>query len=314
MPQAQSQEIDTKQLVLSNAAFGPKEVRHLVNTIAVDFSQYRLLRDAVGELEGRQDQSPATNVRLGVCLYLLGRYRRAVEVLTKGDGGALARFYLAKGNFALERYDEAIRHYDLAKQAGYDGDEVALARAEALRYAGKSKEALAVLDQLSGAVEQTAEYLYQRGATVAALGGNPSEVVALYERAVEADRNHPGALFGLALENDRRGNDDTALELYKRSASRFPAHVGSLLNLGLLYEDREQYERAAQCYQRVLDVYPDHARARAVLQGHRGLAATVLRRGRAEEARPDGPGAEHPGHRFRACRSAAATACRRWAS
>jgi DNA-directed RNA polymerase subunit alpha len=266
MPQAQGQEIDTKQLVLSNAAFGPKEVRHLVNTIAVDFSQYRLLRDAVGELEGRQEQSPATNVRLGVCLYLLGRYRRAVEVLAKGDGGALAHFYLAKGSFSLERYDEAVRHYDLAKQAGYDGDEVALARAEALRYAGKFKDALAVLDQLSGAVEQTAEYLYQRGATVAAIGGNPSEVIALYERAVEADRNHPGALFGLALENDRHGNDDAALELYKRSASRFPAHVNALLNLGLLYEDRDQYDRAVQCYQRILDNFPTHARAALFLK------------------------------------------------
>jgi DNA-directed RNA polymerase subunit alpha len=120
---------------------------------------------------------------------------------------------------------------------------------------------LAVLDGLSGAIEQTAEYLAQRAATVAALGGNPSEVVALFERAVEVDRNHPGALFGLALENDRRGNDDVAMELYKRAVSRFPAHVGSLTNLGLLYEDRDQYERAAQCYQRILDVYPDHLRA-----------------------------------------------------
>ena len=58
---------------------------------------------------------------------------------------------------------------------------------------------------------------------MAALGGNPSEVVALYERAVEADRNHPGALFGLALENDRRGNDETAMELYKRAAGRSPS-------------------------------------------------------------------------------------------
>ena len=119
----------------------------------------------------------------------------------------------------------------------------------------------ATLDSLSGAIEQTAEYLAQRAATVAVLGGNPQEVVALYERAVEADRNHAGALFGLALENDRRGNDDTAMELYKRAADRFPAHIGSLLNLGLLHEDRDQYEKAAQCYQRVLDVYPDHARA-----------------------------------------------------
>jgi DNA-directed RNA polymerase subunit alpha len=118
-----------------------------------------------------------------------------------------------------------------------------------------------VLDGLSGAIEQTAEYLAQRAATVGAIGGNPNEVVALYERAVEADNNHAGALFGLALENDRRGNDAEAMDMYKRAAFRFPANVGSLLNLGLLYEDRDQYDRAAQCYRRILDVYPDHARA-----------------------------------------------------
>jgi len=40
-------------------------------------------------------------------------------------------------------------------------------------------------------------------ASVAALGGNPPEVVALFERAVEVEPHHPGALFGLAMENDR---------------------------------------------------------------------------------------------------------------
>ncbi|MCH8924023.1 MAG: tetratricopeptide repeat protein, partial [Planctomycetes bacterium] len=121
--------------------------------------------------------------------------------------------------------------------------------------------AIELLDSLSGAVEQTAECLYQRGAAVAAQGGNPTEVVALYERAVDADGTHVGALFGLAMENDRRGNDHKALNLYERSASRFPTHVGSLLNLGLLYEDNQQYDKAVHCYQRILDDFPNHPRA-----------------------------------------------------
>lgn len=98
------------------------------------------------------------------------------------------------------------------------------------------------------------------------MGGNPAEVVALYERAVEADGSHAGALFGLALENDRRGNDDTALDLYERALSHFPTNVGTLLNLGILYEDRQQFDRAHQCYQRILDVYPNHQRARLFLK------------------------------------------------
>lgn len=263
---AQGLESDLKQWVLYSGSFGPREIGQMVDAIARDFACYRTLRDAVAELEAQEDQSPASNVRLGVCLYLLGRYRAAVDSLRRGDGGALQHFYLGKSFFALGDYQAALESYAAASRAGYNADKCALGRAETLRYAGDPAAALATLDGLSGAVEQTAEYLYQRGATVAALGGNPNEVIALYQRAVDADRNHPGALFGLALENDRRGNDDEALELYQRSVARFPPHVGSLLNLGLLYEDQDQYERAVECYQRILDMAPDHPRARLFLK------------------------------------------------
>jgi DNA-directed RNA polymerase subunit alpha len=255
-------DFDLKQVVLLNDTFGPREVQQMQEAIARDFSQYAVLRDAVNELQAKNEEpTPASNVRLGVCMHLLGRYYRAIEVLHLADGGAMAHFYLAKSHFAREEFDAALEEYSAAERAGYDAGECALGKAAAYRYSSRAKEALEVLDRLSGAIEQTAEYLSQRGATVSALGGNPPEVVALFERAVEVDRNHPGALFGLAMENDRRGNDETAMELYKRAVGRFPAHVGSLLNLGLLYEDREQYDKAAMCYQRVLDVYPDHKRA-----------------------------------------------------
>ncbi|MBN2473870.1 MAG: tetratricopeptide repeat protein [Pirellulales bacterium] len=263
---AQGVDFDVKHVVLFNGSFGPREIDQLQAAIATDYSHYRTLRDAVSELQSKDEQSPASMVRLGVCQYLLGRYYAAIDSLKQGDGGALAHFYLARSLTARHEFDEALAAYQAAEKAGYDSDACALGRASAQRHAGDPEAALGTLDHLSGAVEQTAEYLTERATTVAALGGNPNEVVALYERAVEADRDHAGALFGLAVENDRRGNDDTALELYKRAANRFPAHVGSLLNLGLLYEDRGQYDRAAQCYRRVLDAYPDHPRAMLFLK------------------------------------------------
>jgi DNA-directed RNA polymerase subunit alpha len=253
---------NVKQIVLTNGTFGPQEILQIVDALADDAANHRALRESVNELETSEDRSPAAAVRLGVCQYLLGRYHHAIDTLKTGDGGALAHFYLAKAQAALEQYDAAIDSFNAAAKAGYNSDDCALARAEVLRSAGKPQAALDLLDKLSGAVEQTAEYLYQRGATVAALHGNPAEVIKLYERAVEADPRHSGALFGLAVENDRYGNDDTAADLYERSVARFPAHVGALLNLGILYEDRQQYERAQQCYQRILDSFPNHARAR----------------------------------------------------
>jgi DNA-directed RNA polymerase subunit alpha len=251
-----------KQIVLNNGTFGPHEVQQLLDALADDATAHRTLREAINELESSEDRSPAAAVRLGVCHYLLGRYGMALDTLKTGDGGALALYYMGKAQQGLDQQEDAIHSFTAAAKAGYDADVCALAKVESTRALGRHKQALELLDKLSGAVEQTAEYLYQRGCTVSAIGGNPTEVVALFERAVDVDGRHAGALFGLALENDRRGNDETALHLYERSVSRFPANVGSLLNLGILYEDRQQYERAHQCYQRVLETFPAHPRAR----------------------------------------------------
>ncbi|MFO0867687.1 MAG: DNA-directed RNA polymerase subunit alpha C-terminal domain-containing protein [Pirellulales bacterium] len=259
-------QVDLKDIVLANNTFGPREIDQIIGAVAADAVQFGILRDAVAELESREETTPAAAVRLGVCLYLLGRYSRAAEVLSKADGGALAHYYLGKSRVALQQHDGALSSYQAAKVAGYNGDECMLAVAEAQRLSGKLEASLTTLDKLSGAIEQTAEYLYQRAATVSAIGGNPREVWALYERAVEADERHAGALFGLAVENDRHGNDETAVQLYQRAAACFPTHVGTLLNLGVLYEDRQQFDRAISCYQRILDAFPDHPRARLYMK------------------------------------------------
>ena len=161
-------------------------------------------------------------------------------------------------------------------------------------------EAMASLDQLSGAVEQTAEYLYQCGATVACPRWQPARSGGHYTNGPStANARHPGVLFGLALENDRRGNDETALDLYQRAAAQFPAHIGSLLNLGILYEDRQQYERARQCYQRILENDPNHPRARLFFRDAQAAGDMFYdedaqrRRDRLES------GADDAGHRFR---------------
>jgi DNA-directed RNA polymerase subunit alpha len=255
-------DFDIRQTVVSNTVFGPNEIKNISQAISADYNNFRTLRDATGELASQSGRTPAASARLGVCQFLIGRYSDAVQTLTNADGGALTHFYLGKAYLALDKYADALTAYESAEKAGYNRDDVALAKAEAMRYKGDAAGALKALDNLSGAVEQTAEYLYQRASTIAALGGNPQEVIALLERAVDADPMHPGVLFGLALQNDRAGNDDLARSLYERAAKQFPTNVGTLLNLGLLYEDIEHFERAKQCYQRVLDAYPSHEKAR----------------------------------------------------
>lgn len=269
------QDVDLKQLVQMNCSFGPQEVEKISRCIAAKFANFRIFRDAVNELETHEeDLSPAGKVRLGVCLYLLGKYTRCIDVLQHGDGGAMAHFYMAKSYFALKDYPNAELSYQKAQKAGYSADACALGTVEVLRACNRVAEAIDILDNLSGSVQQSADYLYQRGITALASGCTSDEVGTWFSRAVDANPMHPGALFGLALENDRRGNDDEALELYKRAAAQFPSHVGALMNLGLMYEDRGEDEQAVLCYERVLDSYPENERASLYLKDALASART----------------------------------------
>jgi DNA-directed RNA polymerase subunit alpha len=264
-------DFDLKQTILMDGAFGPQEMERLAHVLSSDVTQIDVLRNAIDELEAEESTSklsPAGRVRLGIAYYLLGHYDSAIASLRKGDGGALALFYIARAQFSLGQYPDALTSYDIAQKAGYSVEACTLGRAEICRYQNKPEEGLKQLDKLHGAVEQSAEYLYQRGAALAQLlydeDGNllADQAIKFYERAVAADKTHPGALFGLALESERRGNDEEALDLYKKAISRFPAHSGALFNLGVLYEDLGLYDQAIVCFQRVADAMPTNRRAR----------------------------------------------------
>ena len=253
--------LDLRQEILSNQSFGPSDVDHIRTTIAGNYGHFGELRDAAQELEESETLSPADKTKLGVCQFLLGRFKDSVETLGSADGGALALFYTARGQFELGRYEEAIDAYEQAKKAGYNEDQCNIHIAESHRYAGRIDESMALLDNIFGPSEQTAEYMYQRAATVALVGGRMEEALKYYERAVQTDDNHAGALFGLALENDRLGNDDESLRLYEQAAKAFPTGIGALINLGLIYEDNNDFGKAQMCYKRILDCYPDHPQA-----------------------------------------------------
>ena len=258
--------IDIREVVLSNQSFGPSEIDRISRAIEEDLTQLTLFRDAVQELQQSQGLSPATHVRLGVCLYLLGKFSEAEGALRHGDGGALAQYYLGKICFQTEQYSRALDFFEAAEKAGYTPEWCQLSRAEVLRYLGRKEEALQLLDNIFGPVEQNPEYPYQRAATLASIGGNLPEVIALYQRALQHNPKHGGALFGLALEYDRLGDDQQAFKYYQQGASLIPSHVGTLLNLGLMYEDRNDYSKAQACYRRVLETCPAHDVAKMYLK------------------------------------------------
>ncbi len=87
-------DFDVRDVVLSDGTFGPQEIRKILNAVSHDATRLGVLRDAVADLECREDHTPASLVRLGVCQYLLGRYETAIKSLSRADGGALRPFLL----------------------------------------------------------------------------------------------------------------------------------------------------------------------------------------------------------------------------
>jgi DNA-directed RNA polymerase subunit alpha len=258
--------LDLKDTVLSSNSFGPNDVTRIRKVISENYGHFSELREAVQEMEVDDLLSPAGKTKMGVCQFLLGKFSLALTTLQSADGSAMAFFYQARSQFELGNYDEAIAAYTQAQKSGYNDDQCKIGIAEAHRYAGRVEEAMNILDNIFGPTEQTADYMYQRAATVSAVGGRLDEALALYQRAVNTDEHHAGALFGLALENDRLGNDEQALSLYERAAKVFPTGIGALINLGLIYEDINHYDKAQLCYKRILDCYPDHPRTRLYMK------------------------------------------------
>ncbi len=209
--------------------------------------------------------SDATRTKLGVALHLLGNHPDAYQFLSGVKKHPIASFYLGFACVALERPDEAIKAFAQAASSGYDPIDAELQRVGALRTTGEIDEAEDALRAIAAKAVSRADYSFQFGCILADRGDTLG-AIEYFERAVDMDPYHSRALFWLANEHARQGNDDDAILLYERALSKPPLHVGSLLNLGILYEDSERYEQAAFCYRRVLEADPQNARARLYLK------------------------------------------------
>ena len=254
----------------------------------------------MAELEAQPNRSPATSARLGVCYYLLGRYSDAVETLAHSDGGALTHFYLGKSYLALDQVSGRADRLPIGRKGRLRSRRGRLrqGRGPALqRRSTKPRWPRSTgFRAPSSKRPSTSISAPQRLRPWAAIRPKSSR---FFERAVAADGSHAGALFGLALENDRHGNDGYARDLYERAAAQFPTHVGTLLNLGMLYEDMQHYDKARQCYQRILDVFPNHGRARLFFKdadASRDMYYDEDARRRQDRLSQV---LEHSGHRFR---------------
>jgi DNA-directed RNA polymerase subunit alpha len=218
-----------------------------------------LLRDVEG------GGAAGSTVRAGIGAYLLGQHAIAERLLASAGDDGTALYVLALTLLSLNKYEEAEEKFTAAAKAGYDPVECTLKRAGAQRQQGKLDLAEATLKQAGPERASRADYSYQMGC-IFSDRGDTYGAIEHFERAVDMDSHHAQALFRLAGENARYGNDNEAIRLYEQALSRPPYHLGALMNLGLLYEDKGNYSAAAFCFRRVLAYDPTHERAKMYMQ------------------------------------------------
>ena len=242
------------------------DYRQLTETLSEAGDTADRLREMVGQLESDNPEPKGTTaVKLGIALYMVCRFERALEILAAGTDNRDRRYFQAQCYKHLGRHDRAIEEMELAKARGWEYPQIDLEIVEARAMAGDIAQGAKDLNALTARLGQTAGYLCMKG-LLSELTGEIEAAGEAYQQAVETDENDAAALFRLAYFNDLYGEEEHVMELYQRCLALQPVHVGALMNMAVLYEDAEQYDQASHCLRRILAINPGHWRARLFLR------------------------------------------------
>ncbi len=270
--------VDLRALLIEREDFEGGMISRLREGLAQGGPQVRNLKDIVDVLHKRLSvaagpQQKKIHLKLGIANYFLGHIRTAIENLNKSEG-TLASFWLGQAHLYLgqarayaedgdttDHYDAALKAFDKAEKTGYAPQLVQLQKASILRLQGHLGEAKTILTKLKDAAAHNPEYYFQEGG-MAEAEGDPVRAAKFYERAIELEPRHVGALFRLGFLNDLQGNDTEAIGFYERSLKYPPVGKGVLYNLGVLYEDNDQYDKATDCFRRLNRADPRDERAK----------------------------------------------------
>jgi DNA-directed RNA polymerase subunit alpha len=249
--------IDLKALMVEREDCDAGTVEKLRAGLAQGKTQYRSLREAAEALKKKVDANAGTttgkrwHLKLGIAQYFIGHLTDAIENFKQAEG-ALANFYLGKALLEKQQLDEAFKAFEKAEKAGYNTNQVKLQKAGIQRLKGDVNQARTILKEVESQASHNPEYHFQ-AAGCFLHEGMRDKAIHHFEKAVELDPSHTGALFQLGHSNDLAGNDDEAIGFYERCMNHPPVHVGLLMNLGILYEDGDKYDKAVDCYRRVVN-------------------------------------------------------------
>lgn len=149
---------------------------------------------------------------------------------------------------------------------------------EIWQYIGKAKTklkdftgALEAFDRAIAGAPGSANLYVERGIAYG-LSGQPKMAIKDYKAALTIDQNHGLALYNLALESSRSGNNEISLATYDEIIQTGQAIPAVYLNRALLYYNQGNYKKALSDYNKAISLDPKNPLAFI----NRGLVAEKL--------------------------------------
>ncbi|NOZ20682.1 MAG: tetratricopeptide repeat protein [Planctomycetes bacterium] len=207
------------------------------------------------------DKARNVSFQLGAALWILGRYREAVDPLETVRTRKEAAYILGDCYEAMGRLDDAEECFSKASRGDQDKFDLSIKLINIRRQKGEADKAIDDLEKLAKKYESEPRLHYLLGRCLDSIGEYES-AISSYERALELDEQFAPAAFRLGFIHDLRGNEEEAIKHYEICAEMDRVYPNVLINLGLLYEDQGEYEKAIACYDQVLERFPTHPRAR----------------------------------------------------
>lgn len=225
-------------------------------------SSSRSINNFQKKLNDQLDNISASNtLQAGIGLYIVGDYKKAIEILEKAKDSSEKFLFMAYSFGYLKQFDQAIEAINNYEAKSKESQQASLLKADFYRKAGDIDSCAKELESLKKLENENAEYHYQLGMYQEAIGEYDNAMDNL-ATAYDLDNDHQNALFHLAYRCDLSGDEDAAIDYYKQISQIAPVSVNALLNLTVLYEDRGEFNNAANCVELVLEAHPNHQRAK----------------------------------------------------
>ncbi len=270
---------------LAAAEFGPRQALKLRRHLSVSPEERKELRDLLANFD--RDLAPSlpaeeAAVRHGAFLWAMGQDEEAEALLNHRRHVPLACFLVGEIRMARDSLKEAADIFEQSAESAAEPAVDLARRAECLQRLGRSEEAAAAAAKAVKAAKKSKapEALYVQG-LMAEEEGDQQKALDLYEEALAADPELPGANFRSAWILDLRGHEEPAAERYKRVAGESSIFANALTNLGLLHDENSRFNEAIACFEQALKLSPTNERVRLYLSD--AVASTEMYYDEAQE-------------------------------